>query len=180
MTGAGRPFAELRAAHPPATACQLDAHFPEYTDGEWRLLALEARDRIERLNDSDLILDYVPPKRHQPSGKGSTPAATSRKPSAVEFSIGDPLKNIAPRTYIEALCGEVPDARGRMRCPLPGHDDTTPSCQVLATHWRCFGCQRGGSVIDFATHLWGIEPRGEGYIEIRRRLLGDFGIGRSA
>lgn len=170
------PFAGLRATHPPSAACQLDAYFPEYTAGEWRLIALQERERVDLLNDFD-PLDYPePPKRHQPSGKGSTPAAIPHEPTAVELSM-DPLKKIAPRTYIEALCGEVPDARGWMCCPLPDHDDTSPSFQVLATHWRCFGCNRGGSVIDFAAALWGIVPRGGGYLEIRRRLLADLGIG---
>lgn len=38
------------------------------------------------------------------------------------------------------------------RCPLPGHEDSTPSLWVYpATRsWYCFGCQEGGDVIRFA------------------------------
>jgi CHC2 zinc finger len=172
------PFAALRALHPPAAACQLDAYFPGWTDGDWRLLRLEADDALEIANDHDPVLDYEPPKRHQPLGSGSTPAAISRKPGAVEFATGDPLKKIAPRTYVEALTGETVPATGWLSCPLPDHDDRTPSFQVLDTHWRCFGCNRGGGVIELGAALYGLEPRGQGYKEIRRRLLVDLGVGR--
>lgn len=38
------------------------------------------------------------------------------------------------------------------RCPLPGHEDRTPSFSVdpQKNVWHCFGCLRGGDVID----LW--------------------------
>ena len=42
---------------------------------------------------------------------------------------------------------------------------------MLSSHWRCFGCNRGGSVIDFAAALYGLEPRGEGYWRLRDRIL---------
>lgn len=40
------------------------------------------------------------------------------------------------------------------KCPLPGHDDSSASFYVYPktkSFW-CFGCQRGGDVIDFAKH----------------------------
>jgi hypothetical protein len=50
------------------------------------------------------------------------------------------------------LCGdgmsEVGD-KWRARCPLPDHDDKTPSFFVFADgRWRCFGCSRSGDVVD--------------------------------
>jgi len=36
---------------------------------------------------------------------------------------------------------------------------------------------RGGSAIDLAAHLYGLEPRGAGFFEIRRRLALDL-LGR--
>src|SRR5207244_11156102 len=42
------------------------------------------------------------------------------------------------------------------RCPLPGHDETTPSFYFYPDggYW-CFGCARGGQdVINFAFHYW--------------------------
>jgi hypothetical protein len=44
------------------------------------------------------------------------------------------------------------------RCPIPGHDERTPSFTVyLETNsWFCFGaCQRGGDVVDRAAAAWG-------------------------
>jgi hypothetical protein len=71
----------------------------------------------------------------------------------------------------EILLGQtVPRSSGMVRCPLPGHEDRTPSCRVTSDVFYCFGCGRGGSVVDLAAELWGIEPRGAGYFEIRERL----------
>ncbi len=44
----------------------------------------------------------------------------------------------------------------KARCPLPGHDERTPSfyCYPDGGYW-CFGCGRGGKdVISFAFHYW--------------------------
>ena len=163
------PFAGLRAKHPAAAACQLDAYFPEWTGGDWRLLRLECDDHVERANGYD-PLDHEPPKRHQPVRRST--ASSAIKPAAVALSDDDPLKSIDPRVYVEALTGEVVPANGMMRCPLPDHDDRTPSFQVLSSHWRCFGCNRGGSVIDFAAALYGVErPRGRAYWRLRDRIV---------
>jgi len=45
------------------------------------------------------------------------------------------------------------------RCPLPDHDDKTPSFRYNLADgwWKCFGCGRGGSdVIKFACAYWGL------------------------
>jgi len=44
-------------------------------------------------------------------------------------------------------------------CPLPGHDDKTPSFRLNLAEgwWKCFGCGRGGGdVITFACAYWGL------------------------
>jgi DNA primase len=54
-------------------------------------------------------------------------------------------------------------ARWVARCPLPGHEDRTPSFTVyLKTNsWFCFGaCLKGGDVVDLAAAAWGY-GRGE-------------------
>ena len=78
-----------------------------------------------------------------------------------------------------ALTGLEPNSRGDVVCPL--HDDTNPSLHVYPGDggWYCFGCERGGTIFDMAGALWGIEPRGKGYHDIRRRLHAMFG-GRDA
>jgi DNA primase len=46
------------------------------------------------------------------------------------------------------------------RCPLPDHEERTPSFTVHPERnfWYCFGaCQRGGDVIDLARYAWGYE-----------------------
>ncbi|MDP9475550.1 MAG: CHC2 zinc finger domain-containing protein [Actinomycetota bacterium] len=60
----------------------------------------------------------------------------------------------------ERLCPEGLHRVGQnfeARCPLPGHDDKSPSFYVYpATEscW-CFGCQRGGDVVNLAALAWG-------------------------
>jgi DNA primase len=49
------------------------------------------------------------------------------------------------------------------KCPLPGHDERTPSFTVYAAKnsWFCFGaCLKGGDVVDLAAAAWGY-GRGE-------------------
>jgi hypothetical protein len=169
-------FKALTGRYGFAFACRAEAHAPcGLTDGEWRLLALECRDEVDRKNDYDAVLDFVaPPKRHQPAQRFT--AATSQRPGAVALPSDDPLKNIGPATYIEALTGEAISASGWLCCPLPDHDERTPSFQVLSSHWRCFGCSRGGSIIDFGAAWYSLPPRGSGYKEIRRRLADDLGL----
>ena len=83
----------------------------------------------------------------------------------------DPLLALEPRAYLEALTG-LPVARdGKVSCPF--HDARTPSLHVYATPaggWYCFGCGRGTSVYDLAADLWGLEPCGADFLELRRRL----------
>jgi hypothetical protein len=63
----------------------------------------------------------------------------------------------------DRLCGP-----GQMRrigerwvavCPLPGHDERTPSFTVYPGDrgWWCYGCNRGGDVVDLARIAWGID-----------------------
>lgn len=163
------PFAGLRAKHPPAAACQLDAYFGEDTAGEWHLLALQARDAIEIANGYDPP-DELRGRRHQPTRRST--AATSTRPGSVALlAADDPLKAVVPRVYVEALTGEAVPASGWIFCPLPDHEDRTPSFQALDSHWRCFGCNRGGGIIDLGAAVYGIEPRGRGYWQIRDRIL---------
>ena len=111
------------------------------------------------------------------------PGRPYRSPSTHShgYRTDDVLVTIAPPAYMEAVTGEsLPTGGGRIRCPLPDHEDRHPSCQVYGEPgrgWYCFGCSRGGGLIELAAYLTGIEPRGSGYWEIRawiaERLLGD-------
>lgn len=60
-------------------------------------------------------------------------------------------------------------------CPLPDHEDRTPSFTVYpeTNSWYCFGCCRGGDVIDLAATAWGY---GEGGAAMAAaNLLVEFG-----
>jgi hypothetical protein len=168
---ARRPFERFHAAlagYPAEFLALVDAHSETATPGEWRVLALEARDAVELANGYD-PLDELPEKRHQPRRRST--AATSTSAGSLVLATDDPLKQIEPRVYVEAMAGEVVPASGWISCPLPDHDDHTPSFQVLDSHWRCFGCGRGGGIIDLGAALYGVEPRGESYWRLRDRIL---------
>jgi len=105
------------------------------------------------------------------------PASTARKaPIATrELPSDDALKTIPASVYVPALAGVQPGRDGKIACPF--HDDATPSLHVYDDHWRCYGCDRGGTIIDFGAALYEVEPRGRGYFDIRRRLATDL-LGR--
>jgi hypothetical protein len=102
---------------------------------------------------------------------------------------GDPLHAIPAAVYIEALTGRTVGADGKATCPFhAGGGERTPSLQAYGTDWACFGsCEpapgrdhAGGTIIDFGARLYGIEPRGAGFHDIRRRLAADLLAGRVA
>ena len=133
----------------------------------------ECHDRTVRHEPGDC-------QRHQSARR--SPAATSTNPARVPVSAGDdPLKAVPPHVYFEAVAGIVVPPNGWVSCPKPDHEDRHPSCKVTSTHWRCWSCGAGGSIIDLGAAIYAVEPTGWGYREIRRRLLADLGlVGRSA
>jgi hypothetical protein len=85
------------------------------------------------------------------------------------------LLAVPAREYVRVLTGLTPNREGKVRCPF--HEDRDPSLQLYDDgSFFCFGsgCRRGGSIYDFASHLWGIPPRGVGFLEISGRLAGRF------
>lgn len=76
-----------------------------------------------------------------------------------------------------AVGRDVYDRRGPhdvwCRCPLPGHEEETPSFHIDTARqvWHCFGCGRGGSVFELARHLWD-EPMFARVVERLRTLAG--------
>lgn len=45
--------------------------------------------------------------------------------------------------------------KGNSHCPFPDHDDNVASFKVYnySNSWNCFGCKKGGTVIDFVMHM---------------------------
>jgi len=66
------------------------------------------------------------------------------------------------------------------RCPLPGHEDRTPSFVVFgkSNTAKCFGCLRGGDVLDLTSHAFGLD-RPYDQLERLERLAGIGKRGRS-
>jgi hypothetical protein len=58
----------------------------------------------------------------------------------------------------ESICGSgrIQGKEWVARCPLPDHEDCTPSFTVNPEKnvWFCHGCIRGGDVIELARYAW--------------------------
>ena len=113
---------------------------------------------------------------------GSLPARRITEPPKTRpvLSSSDALDAIPASEYIPLLTGCELGRDHKLLCPF--HDERTPSLHAYPTPeqgWTCFGCGLGGSIIDFGAHLYGLEPRGRDFHEIRKRLLGD-PMGRAA
>lgn len=142
-----------RILRPPGTFNhKTDPPRPVQVEG----LEIEIRDVAQVVGDlPDPPLARLParPRSERPSGGG------------------DVLDTIAPTVYAEALTGEPVGRDGKIACPF--HEDRTPSLHLYPDPehgWTCYGCGRGGTIIDFGAALWGIEPRGAGFHELRHRL----------
>lgn len=135
-------------------------------EAAWGRKAREAAEDIEHLRDPLSDLDRPAraprPRRDRPQLRTGCHRGSR--------SEDDPLLEVDAATYFEVLAGvEVPPS-GMVRCPLPDHDDRTPSCSVTGTVWHCFGCQRSGRIYDLGAELWGFGTRGTDFIELRQRL----------
>jgi CHC2-type zinc finger protein len=80
-------------------------------------------------------------------------------------SVIEAAKEIPTLDLADRLCGP-----GQMRkvgkewaalCPLPDHTERTPSFTVDPGKnvWFCFGCLRGGDVVELARFAWGYEKQ---------------------
>jgi hypothetical protein len=140
-------------------------------DACWDDLAVQCRRSIEAeyLLEQRLYEEWPPPKRR--TSRHGTPTSTSTGTGRVQFDHGDALKRIGAKEYVELLCGVAVPPSGKIRCPLPQHDDREPSFKVYGTEWWCFGCNRGRDIYDLAAAVYGLELRGADFIELKRRLL---------
>jgi len=102
-------------------------------------------------------------------------------PRVVRGELERQLRAIPSARYAYVLAGAKPNRAGKILCPF--HAESDPSLQLYADgSFYCFGsgCRRGGSIFDFAGHLWGITPRGTGFTELRDRLSDRFDLERAA
>ncbi len=175
-----RPFELFLPKSSPHERCVAEALAtqvaPELTAGDWRLVEAEARWRVEEACLPDPLLHPPPRKRRTPPrGAPQSTSTGSGRVRVAEWD-DDPLKRIPAEVYLAALAGLDVSATGRCRCPAPDHEDVHPSAKAYGASWYCFSCGAGGSIIDLAAALYGLQPRGTGYREIRARIAGELGL----
>lgn len=159
--------------------------FGSERDFRLALQAIPTRDLLAELEAARwLALDLVSDPVHRQVAEYQLEVLVDellRRQRLLEASFGDPLRPVWPRPDgdLEARVGAVkaawpiarfctvllgailhPAGRNRWRanCPLPGHDDRTPSFVVYGDDDRawCFGCNRGGDVIALTGYALGL------------------------
>ena len=105
--------------------------------------------------------------------RGARSDAAASPPRSGRNKIDRALLAIPAADYVRMLTGRTPNRARKIPCPF--HDDRTPSLQLYDDGtWYCYGaCQTGGSIYDFASHLWGISTTGHSFLELRNRLANE-------
>lgn len=81
----------------------------------------------------------------------------------------DRLLDIEAEEYVPILTDT--ELRGHSAtCPLPDHEDRSPSFWARGTGWACYGCGRHGSIYELAGLLWGLRREGSDFLAIHREL----------
>lgn len=83
------------------------------------------------------------------------------------------IKQLLAADEVARRYGFHPDRSGFIQCPFH-KGDRHGSLKLYPGHkgWHCFGCGRGGSVIDFVMELFGIT-----FVQAVVRINADFGLG---
>lgn len=91
------------------------------------------------------------------------------------ISRSDRIKQTLTAREVAEFYGFTPNFAGFIRCPFhAGDNHGSLKLYPGDRGWHCFGCNEGGSVIDFAMKLFGIPFR-----DAVQRLSDDFGLGLS-
>lgn len=82
------------------------------------------------------------------------------------------IKDMLTAREVAAHYGFYPNRNGYICCPF--HNEKTGSLKIYDGHdgWHCFGCHKGGSVIDFVRELDGLS-----FSEACKKLDRDFNLG---
>ena len=150
-------FGELHARWPDCPGSLLAVAFDSLSGREQGECWAELADRRDRWIDAELVLErelYMGPTPATSRRSDRPPLhRLGRAPSSL--SSADPLRQIPPVEYVEALAGEAVPANGWMRCPFPGHDDATPSFKVSATTCGVSAASAAGASTDSPRHSMG-------------------------
>jgi hypothetical protein len=88
------------------------------------------------------------------------------------------LRAIPTEDYVRVLSGRACAGACKVACPF--HDDRHPSLHMYdGGSFYCFGCRRGGTIYDFAAHLWfpgqpASALRGRRFIDVLEHLTALF------
>lgn len=127
---------------------------------------LELRPRRVALDD---LVDALPDPPAKPA-RSEAPQPRRRHP------LDDALLALPAEHYARMLAGLEASRAGKITCPFH-RGDTTPSLQLYDDgSWYCFGCQRGGTIYDFAAALWHTGTKNREFIALRDRLAHVLGI----
>jgi hypothetical protein len=121
------------------------------------LLVLEPARRYQL---DELTAGLADPSPHRRSTTSASRAATNQ--------LDQQLLSIPAATYVPALTRRQPTRASKICCPF--HDDSTPSLQLYDHGWYCFACRIGGSIYDFGALLYGLDTRGNQFLQLRQRL----------
>lgn len=82
------------------------------------------------------------------------------------------IKRLVPMTRAAPFYGLTVSRAGFCCCPF--HGEKTPSMKIYDGDrgYHCFGCHKGGSVIDFVMDLFGLS-----FVGAQKRLDADFNLG---
>jgi DNA primase len=107
------------------------------------------------LTPQDQVYQSSPPQ---------TPSRPERRGVSRRTVITEAKERVATIELADLLCGpgkmRKVGATWVARCPIPGHEDHSPSFTVYpeTNSWFCFGaCLAGGDVVDLARRAWGYE-----------------------
>lgn len=106
-----------------------------------------------------------------PPAKVETPRRTHYRPLSFEqdgelTAAIDYLRSIAAAEYLEPIAGVGPLPGGRVRCPLPDHDDLHPSASYRGAWWYCHACGTGGDLFVLVAAITGRSTAGPDFLEV--------------
>ncbi len=80
----------------------------------------------------------------------------------------DNLRTIPAAEYLEPVAGVEPLPGGRVRCPLPDHDDRNPSASYRDCFWFCHCCGTGGDLFALVAAITGRSTTGPDFLDVAR------------
>ena len=174
---AAKVAATATLAHTPLTWAQLRAWTPDLTlEARRRVFAaLPDEQRLSVWNEQRLDrVELVLPEDKRATAKPLRDVSRPRQDRGDLTPVLDVLRALPATEYVAVLARVDVPAGGMIRCPLPGHEDRTPSFHADAGDrgWYCHGCGKGGGVIDLAGHLWNRPTNGPTFPDLVREIHG--------